>query len=104
MQQDNVLQSLEIAQNPSLNEKCSFSIQEIILPMNQPQYLKDHEKMYKSSQNPEYPQVQSDMVPVLPEEQLRAQQEAMRASSNEINHPLQEVEIPYTEVQNLQNI
>jgi len=41
---------------------------------------------------------------VLPEEHLRAQQEAMRSNSLQQFHPLQEVEMPYTEVENLQNM
>ena len=40
---------------------------------------------------------------VLPEEVLRAQQEAMRSNSLQQFHPLQEVEIPYSEM-NLQNM
>ena len=38
------------------------------------------------------------------EEHLRAQQEAMRSNSLQQFHPLQEVEIPYTDVENLQNM
>ena len=72
--------------------------------MNQPYYLKGHENQYKSSQNPEYPQAQSELLHVLPEEHLRAQQEAMRSNSLQQFHPLQEVEIPYTDVENLQNM